>query len=149
MTMATLRRWHFYVGMFIAPSVLFFALTGALQIFSLHEAHGAYTPPPLIEKLSSVHKDQVFAARHRRPPGPKPATAAKPAPAPAKPAGDGGDTMKLSTMLLKWFFLAVAIGLACSTGLGLWIGLTHPINRRTGWALVAAGAVIPILLILV
>jgi hypothetical protein len=52
-------------------------------------------------------------------------------------------------MLLKWFFLAVAIGLACSTGLGLWIGLTHPINRRTGWALVAAGAVIPILLILV
>ncbi len=56
---------------------------------------------------------------------------------------------KLSTMLLKWFFLAVAIGLACSTGLGLWIGLTHPINRRTGWALVAAGAVIPILLILV
>src|SRR5580698_2249190 len=59
-----LRKWHAYIGLLIAPSVLFFALTGALQIFNLHEAHGTYTPALLIEKLSAVHKDQVFEASH-------------------------------------------------------------------------------------
>ncbi|HEX4182663.1 MAG TPA: hypothetical protein VHY34_05350, partial [Caulobacteraceae bacterium] len=117
----------------------FFALTGALQIFSLHEAHGDYTPPPIIEKLSSVHKDQVFKAHHQPP---KPATKA---PAPK----DDGDRMPPKTLLLKVFFLFVALGLTLSTALGLWIGLTHPRNRRINWALAAAGALIPVALILI
>jgi hypothetical protein len=60
-----LRTLHTYVGMLIAPSVLFFACTGIIQIFSLHEAHGGYTPPPIVVKLSSVHKDQVFRVPHK------------------------------------------------------------------------------------
>jgi len=55
-----LRQWHSYIGLFIAPSVIFFSLTGALQLFSLHEAHGTYQPPAILEKLASVHKDQVL-----------------------------------------------------------------------------------------
>jgi len=61
--MSSIRIWHMYIGILIAPSVLFFALTGALQIFSLHEAHGSYEPPALLEKLSRLHKDQVFAQK--------------------------------------------------------------------------------------
>ncbi len=61
--MSSIRIWHMYIGILIAPSVLFFALTGALQIFSLHEAHGSYVPPPLLEKLRRMHKDQVFARK--------------------------------------------------------------------------------------
>ena len=61
--MSSIRLWHSYIGILIAPSVIFFALTGALQIFSLHESHGTYTPPALIEKLSSMHKDQVQIGR--------------------------------------------------------------------------------------
>ena len=61
--MLTIRTWHTYLGILIAPSVLFFALTGALQLFSLHEVHGSYTPLPVIEKLSKVHKDQAFAEK--------------------------------------------------------------------------------------
>jgi hypothetical protein len=38
-----------------------FALTGATQIFNLYEAHGGYQSPAIVEKLSSVHQDQVFA----------------------------------------------------------------------------------------
>ena len=30
------RQWHLYLGTFFAPSILFFALTGALQLFGLH-----------------------------------------------------------------------------------------------------------------
>jgi len=64
MNAITIRRWHSYIGLFIAPSVLFFSLTGAVQLFSLHEAHGNYQPFAIVEKLSSVHKDQEFALGH-------------------------------------------------------------------------------------
>ena len=66
-TMLMVRQWHTYIGAFVAASVLFFAFTGSLQLFSLHEAHGAYTPPAIVEMLSRVHKDQVLHAK------PKPA----------------------------------------------------------------------------
>jgi hypothetical protein len=141
--MATIRTWHFYIGMLIAPSVLFFAVTGALQLFSLHEAHGNYTPPMIIEKLSSIHQDQVFAPGHHHPD-------AKPAGAAAGPANDDDDKLKTSTLILKiYFFWVVAGGLIVSTLLGLWIGLTHPLRRRAALILVAIGTVIPIGLLLI
>jgi hypothetical protein len=151
MNMMSIRRWHSYVGFFIAPSVLFFALTGAAQLFSLHEAHGKYQPPAVVEKLSSVHKDQVFAFgdHHKQansvPDVEKPETEAAPAP----PAGDqsDGDKSPISTLLLKGFFLLIALALALSTGFGLWIGLTQPNRKRIGWLLVIAGALIPLSLL--
>jgi len=131
--MASIRTWHTYLGILIAPSVLFFALTGALQIFSLHEAHGTYHPLPIVEKLASVHKDQVFAlGEHHDEPPPEPAEHEE------KPA--------IGTPLLKWYFLVVALGLTTSTLFGLWMGLTHIRHRRTGWWLLAIGAVVPLVL---
>jgi len=145
MNMATLRTWHFYIGMFIAPTVLFFAITGALQLFSWHEAHGNYTPPPILEKLSSVHKDQVFAAGHHHEHAPP--KAAGPS---ARHDDDDDKKMKGSTLALKaFFFWGTAFGLILSTLLGLWIGLTHPLRRRRAWIAVIAGAAIPIILLLV
>src|SRR5215469_13873414 len=85
MRLAMLRQWHSYIGVFIAPSVLFFALTGALQLFSLHEARGDYRPPTLIEALGKVHKDQVLQAGGKKKPAPE---AAKTAAAPADPDED-------------------------------------------------------------
>ena len=133
--MSTIRLWHSYIGILIAPSVIFFALTGALQIFSLHESHGTYTPPALIEELSSMHKDQVFEQKHhdRQPPRPE----------------KHGESPRLGTVLLKWFFLFVALALASSTVLGLWIGLTHMRRKRTGAWLLLAGAVLPIALFVI
>src|SRR5579875_2201996 len=109
MTMLLIRRWHGYIGALIAPSVLFFALTGAVQLFSLHEAHGDYTPPPILVKLASVHKDQVFKAGHHHgpPPGARPEAA-------VAHQDDDDHAMPLKTALLKWFFLVVALGLAAS-----------------------------------
>ncbi len=142
--MSSIRLWHSYIGILIAPSVIFFALTGALQIFNLHESHGTYTPPVLIEKLSSVHKDQVFERKHhdeheaeskndRQPPPPQ--------------EHEEGPT--LGTTLLKWFFLFVALALTSSTVLGLWIGLTHMQRKRTGGWLLLAGVVLPIALFVI
>jgi hypothetical protein len=48
--------------------------------------------------------------------------------------------------LLKALFLIVALGLATSTILGVWMALAHGRDRRVGWIVLAAGAVLPILL---
>jgi hypothetical protein len=149
--LASIRLWHTYLGILIAPSVLFFALTGALQLFGLHEARGDYQPPPLIEKLGMLHKDQVFKQRERHGP-PKPPAASPGAAAtgehPPGPPADDDDGTQLSTLLLKWFFLMVAVGLATSTALGLWMGLTHIRHKRVGWVLLLFGVLLPMSLIL-
>jgi hypothetical protein len=140
LTPISIRRWHSYIGLFIAPSVLFFSLTGAVQLFSLHEAHGKYRPPAVVEKLSSVHKDQVFAfGNHHAPPD---SDAQQPA------AADDEDKTDFSTLMLKGFFLLVALCLALSTSFGLWMGLTQAARKRTGWLLVGAGTLIPVALLL-
>ena len=139
--MATIRHWHSYIGLFIAPSVLFFALTGAAQIFNLHEAHGQYVPPALLEKLSSVHKDQVFAFGDHH--------TAEPPAAAHEQAHEDEDRPALATMLLKWFFLVVALCLTVSTAFGIWMGLTQIRARRLAWLLLLAGALIPAGLLIV
>jgi hypothetical protein len=133
--MPSIRTWHTYLGILIAPSVLFFALTGALQIFSLHEAHDSYVPPQLLEKLSSVHKDQVFALKaHDDDHHPDEHAAAAP---------EHEEEPGLATTLLKYFFLLVAVALCVSTSLGLWLGLTHVRHKRLGWWLLAVGIILP------
>lgn len=137
--MASLRIWHSYLSVFIAPSVIFFALTGALQIFNLHEAHAGYQPPVLLEKLARVHKDQVFerAERHEPPP---------PAPPPRDDDDEGGPSSL--TLALKWFFLLVALVLTTSATLGLWIGLTHITRKRVSALLLCGGCLVPLLLLI-
>lgn len=135
-----LRQLHLYVGALIAPSVLFFSFTGAVQLFSLHEAHGRYGPPPLVEKLGRLHKDQVFALKPRRDPPAagrgmqSPPIAEKAAASPA-------------TIALKGFFLVVAMGLAVSTSLGIWIGLTQGRRRLAILLVLVFGTLTPIILV--
>jgi hypothetical protein len=146
MTTMLIRQLHAYIGLFVAPSVLFFALTGAVQLFDLHEAHGDYRPLPLVEKLSSVHKGQVFAFgdHHAEPaPGSEVHEAAA-----DTPGGGQADQDKWSTVLLRWFFLLVSLSLISSTALGLWMGLTQTRRKRLAWVLILAGALIPVGLLL-
>jgi len=140
--MMTVRQVHTYIGAFIAPSVLFFAFTGSLQLFSLHEAHGAYTPPAIIQALGRVHKDQVL----------------KESPEPASEGADAHDdhdhdhhaaaAPTWPVVALKWVFLAVAIGLITSTLLGLWLAFTFGRRKAVVLALFVAGAALPVLLLL-
>jgi hypothetical protein len=80
-----LRTLHHYLGVFFAPAILFFAFSGALQTFSLHENHGGgpYKPPAWIVVLASIHKDQTL-------PHPK-GHHGKPAAAAPAPAGEDAD----------------------------------------------------------
>jgi hypothetical protein len=140
--MMLLRTWHTYVGLLIAPTVIFMAATGVTQIYNLHEAHGDYTPPPLLEKLSRVHKDQVFAPDGHGPPQAKPpATHSEPSEPPHEHAP------KLATVLLKAFLTAVAVGLIGSASVGVWMALTLARGKRLLYGgLLLAGTAIPIVL---
>lgn len=139
---ALLRRIHTWLGLFIAPSVVFFALTGAYQLYGLHEAQPGYQPAPVVEKLGRVHMKQVFEAKPKRAAEPAKPKAAGPA-APAK----AEESPKVSVTLLKAIFLIVALGLAASTILGVWMAQAYGRDKRAGWILLAAGAVLPILLV--
>jgi hypothetical protein len=137
------RQWHAYIGLFIAPSVLFFAITGAIQLFNLHEAHGSYRPAVLVQMLSAVHKDQVFEQPRERTPHSEDSESAVHSGGAEEHPSNEADEEKPTTLALKWFFLLVGLGLTLSTSIGVWMGLTQVRRQAIGWSLLAAGAVIP------
>ena len=148
MSFSSLRRWHSYVGLFIAPSVLFFALTGVLQIFNLHEAHGNYQPAVLVQKLSAVHKDQVFGKPHQHEAHEEESQSAPPSTGGAQ-EGPAEETEKdsLPTLALKWYFFIVALALIASTSIGIWMGISQIRRKAIAWTLLVAGAFTPICLL--
>ncbi len=153
-----LRALHAYVGMLIAPTVLFMALTGLLQIYSLHEDHDGYHAPAALEMLASIHKDQRQAGHHHDdgddhggppPQGPAGAKGALP------PAGGGEHRPPQAKhnmpaiWALKTFFALMAAGLLFSTSVGIWMAMQNRLKRRTYLILLAVGTVIPLALAIV
>src|SRR5580704_16397624 len=89
------RLTHLYLGVFIAPALLFFAFTGALQTFSLHETTrgSSYKPPAWAVLLAQIHKKQTpivpvrkAAPAERSATSEKPQTPAPSASSPVNPA---------------------------------------------------------------
>jgi hypothetical protein len=91
------RKVHLYFGVFISPALLFFAFTGALQTFSLHETtQGSnYKPPAWIASIAQLHKKQTTEVYRRPRPnftdapqqaGRTPSATSQPAPADADAA---------------------------------------------------------------
>ena len=66
------RLTHLYLGVFITPALIFFAFTGALQTFSLHETTrgSSYKPPAWIVTLGQLHKKQTTVVPVRKLPSP-------------------------------------------------------------------------------
>jgi hypothetical protein len=142
-TLRTLRRYHHYLGLFFAPMILLFAISGALQTFRLQEAKGYGGPPPnWIVWLASVHKDQG-------PPREPRAEKAKPAGEAAKPRVEAPRTgpKRPSPLPLKIFVVLLAIALAISTIIGIVIALANRAMRRVSIVLLMLGAVVPIVLL--
>jgi hypothetical protein len=139
-TMRRLRQVHQYIGLFFAPAILFFAFTGALQTFSLHENRygGPYKPPAWIVTLASLHKDQEL-----------------PRPKPPEAGGDHhgeehhGPPQKpnYASGPLKIFVLSLSVGLITSTLLGVYIGLQNKTYRRGSLIALFLGVALPLVLI--
>ncbi len=66
------RLVHLYFGVFITPALIFFAFTGAVQTFGLHETnrdHPNYTPAKWLVVLGQIHKKQTPVVNPRKGPG--------------------------------------------------------------------------------
>lgn len=114
--MKTLMRFHRYLSCFVAPAMLFFAVSGAWQAFRFQETRkgGSYVAPVVLEQLSYVHKAE-------------------------KLGGPGATAFRFGQLLLAAAFASTAIA-----GLMMAARLTRP--PWLPWALVAAGIVLPGLL---
>lgn len=149
--MLNLRQIHRYLSVFFTPAILFFSFTGALQTFGLHESAQRGAPPPVawIAAMASVHKDQHLLQARPQLAGPaQPATAtnaARPARAPSAEATD----QEKSTLPLKLFVLALAIGLCITALVGLTIAFINPRSRKQSAVLLVLGTLLPALLLFI
>jgi hypothetical protein len=151
-TMRRIRQFHLYLGVFFAPMIIFFALSGALQTFRLQEEKGwGSTPPDWIVWIASVHRDSAV-------PRPKPPVAAsesvgaakadaehaaeKPAAAPAKKPPP-----RKSKLPMRIFAVALSVGLIFSALLGMAIAINARSTRRLSVVAAIAGTLVPLLLL--
>lgn len=159
--MATTHRWlksfrtlHLYFGVFTAPALLFFAFTGALQSVNLHEAArgGDYKPPAWIASIAHMHKKQSFEVPVKRgmaKPSAANAGAMPKASAPARTNDKPSSApAKRNLWPMKIFFVLVSLSLLLSTLTGVYMGWRCTRHRRRYGAVLAAGVVVPALLLL-
>ncbi len=160
-TLKLVRQLHTYFGLFIAPALLFFAFTGAVQTLSLHESAGSsYQPPAWLARMGQLHKDQNIELRKPRPEIPQPA---------AKPRNDAGPGSSTATVAAapaspprppvtlaskqrqhlpeKVFFLLVCAGLFSSVLTGIFMAYRYGRGKLLVTAWLLAGIVVPLLLL--
>ena len=170
------RTVHLYLGVFMVPALLFFAITGGLQTFGLHETSrgSSYTPPAWLATAALLHKKQTTVAgvRKSRPPGDVAAAAELGAAAPGRTSSgrtssahvvspavpsagssvaradrDGGPPKK-NLLPMKMFFALVSISLCLSTLSGLYMAYRYSRKPMLVSSILAAGVVVPLLLLL-
>ena len=166
-----LRKVHLYIGIFTTPALLFFAITGAMQTFSLHETTqgSSYKPPAWIATLAQLHKKQTTVVPVRK---------ARPAPDGAQADGRRGDGAPKSAehkadvpadvskaagaarsesappaappkshLPMKIFFLLVSVSLLLSTLTGIYMAYKYSRGWLVMTGLLVAGVAVPLLLL--
>jgi hypothetical protein len=110
-------RTHRYLSCFIAPAMIFFAVSGAWQSFRLHESQkdGSYSAPAVLSVLSEAHKAEHLSKT-------------------------AGIWLKAGEVAIAATFLVTAV-------LGLIMGVRLAGEKKWAvWALMAAGTLLPILI---
>jgi len=127
--MKAVRLVHFYLGVFFAPLILFFAFTGIMQVFKLHESYRE-TPGSQgdwIAWFGQFHKEQAWI-----PPKVAPATPPKPKEEKPRP--------------MRWPIALMGVALIASTILGLYMAFNYPRRRKQSVLAFVAGIAIPLAL---
>jgi hypothetical protein len=149
-TLKAIRQVHHFVGLFFAPTILFFAITGGLQMFGLHETSrgSSYVPPALLVHLSQLHKKGTLYVPPKRAPQPaagRPDGAKPDAPKPPQPPAP----QPPNPLPMKIFFAATALALVTSTCTGIVMGWKYARRKSTVLLILVAGIALPLILLLV
>ena len=124
--------------MFFAPTIIFFAFSGVMQVFKLHEAYRAIpgAQGDWIAWMSQVHKEAALI--------PPRAAPAQPPQAEGRPPTE---PRKERSSAFKWFAALMGISLIGASLAGLYIAYGYPSRRKAFFATLAAGIVMPIILL--
>lgn len=140
-----LRQLHRYLSVFFTPAILFFAISGGLQTFGLHESavRGASPPVAWIAAMASVHKDQHLPRVHARVGAPAVRRLAPHETSAPQTVTDVPSSVEKSTLPLKLFVLALAVGLCVTAIAGLTVAFSNPRNRTQNAVTLVLGALLP------
>lgn len=122
--MKRLRQLHLYLGCLFAPMTLYFALSGAWQLFRLNDVPRGETPSAVraaLHELSKPHTHSTWPSRNPR---------------------------EAESAVFTWFALAAALGLATTALLGLLLAVRFGKSLVLVATVTAAGVVLPILFLL-
>lgn len=139
--MKKLRLVHRYMGVFFSPAILFFSFTGALQTLDLHSPNrgSGYVPPNWLVEMAQLHKKQTLNLTKGK---------SRPMQAEPVPGGFASDKKtgppRRSTAPLKWFVVAMSVGLIVTTLLGIYMAFYFGGAARLVWGMLAAGTLIPL-----
>lgn len=123
MNIKAMRNVHLYLGVFFAPLILFFILSGCWQTFNLNSPSqdGKYQPPEIIKSLSEVHLNQRWADARKTP---------------------------QSSVPFQYFVLLMSMGLIVSTILGIMMAFKYT-QVWIVWVCLVLGFAVPCLLLLI
>ena len=145
-TMQKLRRYHYYLGLFFAPVIIMFALSGALQTFRLQEEKGwGSEPPAWIVWMGSIHRDSKLPKA--KPSEAEHTEAAKPAVAPAptaQPEAAKPKPPQVNKLPMQIFMVVMSVALLLSSFLGIAIALNSKATRQAALLMLALGTLVPL-----
>lgn len=136
-----LRVLHRYLGIFFSPAILFFALSGGLQVFNLHkpDKRTGYIPPAWMQEMAQVHKSETLSL---------PKEKVKPAqtdPVESDPPSTKNAVRPHKSKLpLQCFFLVMSTGLIVTTILGIYMAFCFGGKQWLIWAMLIVGTLLPI-----
>ncbi|MDR3614985.1 MAG: hypothetical protein P4L53_15605 [Candidatus Obscuribacterales bacterium] len=141
-----IRNFHLYSGLFFTPAIVFFAVSGALQTFDLHEnKEGVYTAPEWIAAIAEVHKNQRLHNVQPDKPQPtevKEVTSEKQQKAASSPMKKRNKRPK--SLLLQIFVALMSIGLILSALTGIYMAFKFKRDRKLIALAIISGVLLPV-----
>ena len=116
--MLKLRRLHLYLGVFFAPMLLFFIVTGWYQTAYPDRRKSVFEANAVMDRLRAVHADQTF-----------PVAAAN----------------SYSTTGFRWLVYAMSAALVITLLLGIVLAFRTMRQKWLVWLMLAFGVVLPTL----
>jgi hypothetical protein len=136
---------------FFTPTILFFSITGSLQMFGLHETSrgSSYVPPAILVHLAQLHKKGTLYSPPRKSAPSVPAKVdGQKADAPRPEAAKLAAPVFPNPIPMKLFFAATALALVVSTFTGLLMSWRYTRRKAVVVGVLVAGIICPLILLL-
>jgi hypothetical protein len=116
--MVKLRRLHLYLGVFFAPMLLFFILTGWYQTAYPDRRKSVFEANAVMDRLRAVHAEQTFPVAHAN---------------------------SYSTLAFRWLIYAMSGALVITLVLGIVLAFRTMKQKWIVWMMLLLGFAVPAL----